>query len=103
LNRATYSEQRATVLSFKGLCFNLGYGLIGIMYSILLSFLRDKNQSINPHLEGEALKNIVFMDSMIWFPWYFGLSLAALMIFAVWKLKHSDEFKRIDYPSDTQS
>jgi MFS family permease len=103
LNRATYSEQRATVLSFKGLCFNLGFGMIGIMYSLLLSFLRDKNQSINPHLEGEALKNTVFMDSMIWFPWYFGLSLAALMIFAVWKLKHSDEFKRIDYPSDTQS
>jgi MFS family permease len=103
LNRATNSEQRATVLSFKGLCFNLGFGLIGIMYSILLSFLRDRNQQINPHLEGEALKNIVFMDSMIWFPWYFCLSLAALMIFAVWKLKHSDEFKNIDYPSDKKS
>jgi MFS family permease len=103
LNRATHSEQRATVLSFKGLSFNLGYGLIGIMYSILLSFLRDKNQIINPYLEGEALKNTVFMESMLWFPWYFGLSLAALMIFAVWKLKHSDEFKRVDYPSDKRS
>jgi hypothetical protein len=48
------------------------------------------------------LKNIVFMDSMVWFPWYFGLSLAALMVFAVWKLKHSEEFKRVDYPSDKQ-
>jgi hypothetical protein len=102
LNRATHSDQRATVLSFKGLSFNLGYGLIGIMYSILLSFLRDENQRVNPHLEGEDLKNIVFMDSMIWFPWYFGLSLAALMVFAVWKLKHSDEFKRVDYPSGKQ-
>jgi MFS family permease len=97
LNRATHSEQRATVLSFKGLSFNLGYGLIGIMYSILLIFLRDKNQLVNPHLEGETLKNLVFMDSMIWFPWYFGLSLAALMVFAVWKLKHSDEFNRVEY------
>jgi hypothetical protein len=96
LNRATNSDQRATILSFKGLCFNLGYGLIGIFYSILLSFLRDENQMINPHLEGEALKNVVFMDSMLWFPWYFGLSLAALMVFAALKLKHSDEHKRID-------
>lgn len=96
LNRATNSDQRATVLSFKGLCFNLGYGLIGIFYSILLSFLRDENQMVNPHLEGEALKNIVFMDSMLWFPWYFGVSLAVLMLFAALELKHSDEYKRID-------
>jgi len=96
LNRATNSDQRATVLSFKGLCFNLGYGLIGILYSILLSFLRAENQHLKPHLEGDALKNVVFMDSMVWFPWYFGLSLAALMLFAAWKLKHSHEHKRID-------
>jgi MFS family permease len=96
LNRATNSEQRATVLSFKGLCFNLGYGLIGIFYSILLSFLRAENQNLKPELEGEALKNIVFMDSMFWFPWYFGLSLATLVLFAAWKLKHTDEYKRID-------
>ena len=96
LNRATNSEQRATVLSFKGLCFNLGYGLIGILYSILLSFLRSGEQKLAPQLEEEALKNVVFMDSMVWFPWYFGLTLAALMVFAVWKLKDSDEYKSID-------
>ena len=96
LNRATNSDQRATVLSFKGLCFNLGYGLIGIFYSILLSFLRAENQNLKPELEGEALKNIVFMDSMFWFPWYFGLTLATLVLFAAWKLKHTDEYKRID-------
>lgn len=96
LNRATSSDRRATVLSFKGLSFNLGYGMVGIFYSILLSFLRDENHRINPELEGDALKNIVFMDSMVWFPWYFGLSLAALLLFAAWKLRHSDEYKRID-------
>lgn len=96
LNRATNSEQRATVLSFKGLCFNLGYGLIGILYSILLSFLRSGEQKLAPQLKEEALKNVVFMDSMVWFPWYFGLTLATLMVFAVWKLKDSDEYKSID-------
>jgi hypothetical protein len=61
-----------------------------------LSFLRAEDQHLKPHLEGEALKNIVFMDSMVWFPWYFGLSLAALILFAAWKLRHSHEYKRID-------
>jgi MFS family permease len=94
VNHATPSDQRATVLSFKGLCLNFGFGLIGIMYSLLVSVLRDKNQRANPDLEGEALKNIVFMDSLIWFPWYFGLILATFMLLARWKLKHSDEYKR---------
>jgi MFS family permease len=94
LNHATPSDQRATVLSFKGLCLNFGFGLIGIMYSLLVSVLRDKNQRANPDLEGEALKNIVFMDSMIWFPWYFGIILAAFILFGIWKLNHSDEYKR---------
>ncbi|MGC9494448.1 MFS transporter, partial [Vibrio genomosp. F10] len=33
LNKKTESHNRATVLSFKGLMFNLGYGSIGILYA----------------------------------------------------------------------
>ena len=40
LNRITDSSRRATVLSFKGLSFNLAYGLIGLFYSLLLAMLR---------------------------------------------------------------
>jgi len=40
LNRITHSHQRATVLSFKGLSFNLAYGMIGVLYSMLLAQLR---------------------------------------------------------------
>ncbi|MFO8085238.1 MAG: MFS transporter [Desulfobacterales bacterium] len=89
LNHATRSDQRATVLSFKGLSFNLAYGVIGLLYSLLLAFLRSKTEETSPHLTGEALKNTVFMDSMVWFPWYFGLGLAVMFIFAIWKLWYS--------------
>ena len=37
LNRITASHQRATVLSFKGLSFNLAYGVIGVLYALLLA------------------------------------------------------------------
>ena len=40
LNQITDSAQRATVLSFKGLSFNLAYGLIGVLYSRLIVTLR---------------------------------------------------------------
>lgn len=81
LNRAVDSAQRATVLSFKGLALNLGYGGIGILYSILLAYLRSQQQGLHPELTGEGLKNSVFMASMAWFPWYLGIGLAIVLVF----------------------
>ncbi|HKJ04547.1 MAG TPA: MFS transporter [Geopsychrobacteraceae bacterium] len=91
LNRSTTSDQRATVLSFKGLFFNLGYGLIGIMYSILLAFLRGRTEQFQPELTGDSIKNQVFIDAMIWFPGYFALALAGLLGFSLWALRNSKE------------
>ncbi len=87
LNHATRSDQRATVLSFKGLSFNLAYGAIGLLYSLLLAFLRSRLGETHPDLEGEALKNAVFMESMTWFPWYLGIFLAVIFVFAFRKLQ----------------
>ncbi|RTZ96855.1 MAG: MFS transporter [Deltaproteobacteria bacterium] len=42
LNRITPSHQRATVLSFKGLSYNLTYGCIGLLYSFLLATLKTR-------------------------------------------------------------
>jgi hypothetical protein len=39
LNEITYSSQRAMVLSFKGLAFNLGDGALGLRYAGLLVLL----------------------------------------------------------------
>ncbi|MBW1915632.1 MAG: MFS transporter [Deltaproteobacteria bacterium] len=95
LNRVTSSEQRATVLSFKGLSFNLAYGVIGLLYSFLMAVLRDQAAVTNPILAGVELENFVFVRSLGWFPWYFVITLIAMVLFAWWQLKKSDEYKRM--------
>jgi len=95
LNRITGSDQRATVLSFKGLSFNLAYGLIGVLYSMLLAFLRDGITETQPALTGAQLENMVFIQSLAWFPWYFIITLAAMLGYAWWKLKETNTHKEI--------
>jgi MFS family permease len=41
LNALVDSSHRATVLSFKGLSFNLGYGFISLVYALVLRAVRD--------------------------------------------------------------
>jgi MFS family permease len=93
LNRITASHQRATVLSFKGLSFNLAYGLIGVLYSILLVYLRPQIAASNPGLSRTGIENLVFIKSIGWFPWYFLLTLAALLIVSRRQLQHTDIYK----------
>ena len=93
LNRITASHQRATVLSFKGLSFNLAYGLIGVLYSLLLSFLRPQVAAATPGLSATSLENAVFIHSMGWFPWYFLLPLAVLLVVARRRLRNTSEWK----------
>jgi hypothetical protein len=95
LNRITTSDQRATVLRFKGLSFNLAYGLIGILYSMLFAFLRDGARHSQPALSGSGLENWVFIQSLAWFPWYFMVTLAAMLGYACWKLKKTNVHKEI--------
>lgn len=80
LNRAASSERRATVLSFKGLFLNLGYGGIGILYALLLARLRGQITSGPEMIAEETVKNIVFIDSLPWFGWYFVVCLAAILL-----------------------
>jgi hypothetical protein len=90
LNRITASNRRATVLSFKGLSFNLSYGLLGILYSILLASLRPEIAATHTGVEPLALENIVFMASFKWFLWTFLGGLAVFLIFAAIKLKSTN-------------
>lgn len=86
LNQLTPSAQRATVLSFRGLSLNLAYGLIGILYSVLVSVLRG---GVGPGLSPELIENRVFVDSMGWFPWTFAALTVALVFIARKKLRGS--------------
>jgi MFS family permease len=59
LNQEAKSELRATILSFKSLSFNLAYGLIGIIYSVLTN-----------RIEAESTQE-VFRSSLIYLPIFF--------------------------------
>ena len=95
LNRITDSYQRATVLSFKGLSFNLAYGLIGVLYSLLLAYLSRGVVAAQPNIGDIQLENLVFIKSIAWFPGYFLLTMLAVLVFARWRLKNTDEHRRI--------
>jgi len=45
LNLHAHSAQRATVLSFKGLVFNLGYGFVSLMFALALRALNGVSSS----------------------------------------------------------
>ncbi|QIA64966.1 MFS transporter [Vibrio astriarenae] len=65
LNKKTESHNRATVLSFKGLMFNVGYGTIGILYAYYYKVL---SQGFS---EAEIEQHIDFIASLSSFFYYF--------------------------------
>ncbi len=79
LNRITDSSQRATVLSFKGLSFNLAYGLIGVVYSAYIAFLRAQAP---PEASADAVENAIFVQSLGPLPWYFLVCFVGLAVLA---------------------
>jgi MFS family permease len=99
LNQVAASEQRATVLSFKGLSYNLAYGMAGLLYALLLAALRETvdlaNAAGNP-----AMEEVVFRQSFLCLPGYFILVFAVLIAFARRRLdSHSLETQQQDRTS----
>jgi hypothetical protein len=60
LNQWTASQVRATVLSFRGVAFNLGYGVAGILFARLTAHLRTTHPG--------ADENSIFAMSLPWLP-----------------------------------
>ena len=59
LNALVDSSHRATVLSFKGLAFNLGYGFISLVYALVLRAVRDGGST-----QDAVARSLVFLP--IW-------------------------------------
>jgi len=95
LNRITSSSRRATVLSFKGLSFNLSYGLLGIFYSVLLAGMRPKIAATYPDADPLILENMVFMGSFKWFLWAFLGGMAVFMVFAAFKMRTTKAYRQV--------
>ena len=72
LHQYTDSKRRATVLSFKGLLFNLAYGSIGVLYALLIAGVKG---SYEP---GELQKHEAFLTTLPAFFYYY-LALFILM------------------------
>ena len=80
LNKNTESHNRATVLSFKGLMFNLGYGSIGILYAYYYKLVSQNysEQQIEEHID--------FIASLSSFTYYFAFLFVAIS--ALFYVKH---------------
>tara|TARA_B100000683_G_C12340204_1_gene494340 strand:- start:470 stop:778 length:309 start_codon:yes stop_codon:yes gene_type:complete len=85
LNKVTPSEQRATVLSFKGLTMNLAFGILTQIFGILTAqiYLSGKFDSmIDPELES-------FKYCLKWWPLYFIVGCLCLHLFIRIKYRRS--------------
>ncbi len=87
LNAITDSRQRATVLSFKGLAFNLAYGAIGVFFALLLNQIRHKLHTSNQGWLGQQLEDQTFIEGIGWLPWYNVIFVLVLLIFSMYLLK----------------
>ncbi len=84
LNQITSSKQRATVLSFKGLAFNLAYGIIGILFAQLIVFLRGSITVAHPDWAGPLIENHAFKVSFLWVPGYFLVLITIITLYSMW-------------------
>ena len=82
LNAEVDSSHRATVLSFKGLALNLGFGGISLLYGGILRHLQLKEGN-----GGDEVSETVFRDSLYWLPWIFIVMLAGLLLYSALKVK----------------
>ncbi|MDQ8185626.1 MFS transporter [Pelagicoccus sp. SDUM812002] len=87
LNQITDSRHRATVLSFKGLSFNLAYGVIGYIYAASIARLRESDQIAS--LPDEEVSKTLFQTVFAWGPTYFSILAVAVFFFAMIRLKSS--------------
>jgi len=93
LNRITPSQQRATVLSFKGMAFNLAYGLIGIFFALLIQHLRIQGTAAGSglNLADEAFKGAIYR-----LPLYSLIILSVIILYCLAKLKGSAQISQKD-------
>lgn len=87
LNRITDSHQRATVLSFKGLAFNLAYGMIGFFFALLVNRMRLITSQNHPHWDPTTIENQAFMAGYSYFPQYYLLCLGIILLYCSIKMR----------------
>jgi len=90
LNKITASHQRATVLSFKGLAFNLAYGFIGFAFASLIATLKLQNGNAHSDWGTEQVADLAFIDGISYFPWYGLVVFIIIFSFSWWHLRETN-------------
>lgn len=85
INQKTPSDKRATVLSFKGLAFNVSYGFLGILYAALLN----AEKSTMAIADQANIENVVFKKTFFWFPLTFAACFVLVYLFSSFILRRS--------------
>lgn len=88
LNKVTDAENRATVLSFRGLSMNLSYGILTWLYGLQTAYLRGR---IEPPVEGDGriLSHEIFVGATKWWWVYFVVVLVFLWGYRQFKIRRS--------------
>ncbi len=81
LNAVTDSRNRATILSFRGLALNAGYGVVTLLYGLQSGWIAQSKGMTNQDAQANEE---VFAQSLTWWPWYFLSTLILLGIGALW-------------------
>ena len=79
LNKTADKSIRATLLSFKGLALNLGYGGIGILYALLVVSLRKDSNLAND-------SGLLFQAAADWFAPWFAITFIGMLL-CNWKFR----------------
>ena len=90
LNEEAPSEQRATVLSFRGLSTNVSYGAVSLLYSSLIAWIKLKGVDPLIAASQENQQDAVFVEALGWFPGYFLFTLIATILIFRFRFRKKD-------------
>lgn len=102
LNLVTPSEQRATVLSFRGLSFNLAYSLATWAMAVLMSRSESRVLAESPDVSDRLLENAKFVEALPVLPWAFVILVAIFVTLTLLFVSKSD-VPEIPQKTDTTS
>lgn len=86
LNRVTSAENRATVLSFRGLSMNLSYGILVWLYGLQTAYLRGRIEP-GENVDSDEVTHQIFADAAQWWWVYFLVVVVGLWLFRVLKIR----------------
>lgn len=98
LNKIAEPQQRATVLSYKGLAFNAAYGIIGLLYGGLIVGLRGNLQELPEPMSPEIIEDTAFQLSLGYFPGYLAITLFIVSCICFFHFRSSRKRKSSGQP-----